>query len=80
MSVCEACSWPRGTCAAAELVELSKRILNGGGGGRVKFLRGRVPDFENTMHSEKILNTSAKRCDCDKGLLVEVVAVFEKFQ
>ena len=27
--VCEACSWPRGTCAAAELVELSKWILNG---------------------------------------------------
>ena len=76
MSVCEACSWPRGTCAAAELVELSKRILNGGGGGRVKFLRGRVPDFESAMHSENFfLNTSAKRCDCDKGLLVEVVAV-----
>ena len=53
MSVCEACSWPRGTCAAAQLVELSKRILNGGGGGPVKFLRGRVPDFESAMQSEK---------------------------
>ena len=29
---------------------------------------------------KKILNTNAKRCDCDKGVLVEVVAMFEKFQ
>ena len=29
---------------------------------------------------KKILDTNAQRCDCDKGLLVEVVAVFEKFQ
>ena len=29
---------------------------------------------------KKILNTSVKWSDCDKGLLVEVVAVFEKFQ
>ena len=45
----------------------------------MKFLRGRVPDFESAMQSEKILNTSAKWSDCDKGLLVEVVAVLEKF-
>ena len=80
MSVCEACSWPRGTCAAAELVELSKRILNGGGGGRVKFCAGGFRILKVQCKVKKILNTSAKQCDCDKGLLVEVVAVFEKFQ